>query len=82
MVTSGLGNNEEPKKRLRSGSVAMLILWTAIGAGALLLLFCASEAQGAASSTIAAIKPIPDILVIGKTPFMIQRRGAGSGSRR
>ena len=48
--------------------------------GALLLLFCASEAQGAASSTIAAIKPILDILVIGKTPFMIQRCGAGSGS--
>ncbi|HEY0342550.1 MAG TPA: hypothetical protein VGC34_17250, partial [Steroidobacteraceae bacterium] len=38
MVTSGVGNNEEPKKRLRPGSVAMLILWTAIGAGALLLL--------------------------------------------
>ena len=48
--------------------------------GTLLLLFCASEAQDAASSTIAAIKPIPDILVIGKTPFMIQRCGAGSGS--
>jgi nitrogen fixation/metabolism regulation signal transduction histidine kinase len=38
MVTSGLNDNEEPKRRLRPSSAAMLILWTAIGAGALLLL--------------------------------------------
>jgi len=36
MVTSGV--NEETKARLRPGSAALLILWTAIGAGALLLL--------------------------------------------
>jgi len=36
MVTSGV--NEETKGRLRPGSVALLVLWTAIGAGALLLL--------------------------------------------
>ncbi len=48
MVTAGVGNNEEPKKRLRPGSVAMLILWTAIGAGALLLLL--KSVQNSASS--------------------------------
>ncbi|MGH8209155.1 MAG: two-component sensor histidine kinase, partial [Steroidobacteraceae bacterium] len=36
MVTSGV--SEEPKRRLRPGSAALLVLWTAIGAGALLLL--------------------------------------------
>ncbi len=36
MVTSSV--NEETKKRWRPGGAAMLILWTAIGAGALLLL--------------------------------------------
>ena len=36
MVTSGV--NEEAKGRVRSSSAALLILWTAIGAGALLLL--------------------------------------------
>jgi PAS domain S-box-containing protein len=36
MVTSGV--NEETKARIRPGSAALLILWTAIGAGALLLL--------------------------------------------
>ena len=38
MVTSGLNDNEETKRRLRPSSAALLILWTAIGAGALLLL--------------------------------------------
>lgn len=38
MVTSGVNNNEETKRRLRPSSAALLILWTAIGAGALLLL--------------------------------------------
>jgi len=38
MVTSGVNDNEETKRRLRPSSAAMLILWTAIGAGALLLL--------------------------------------------
>src|SRR3984893_19572866 len=36
MVTPGL--NGEPKKRMRLSGAALLILWTAIGAGALLLL--------------------------------------------
>ena len=36
MVTTNM--NEEVKQRLRPGSVLMLVLWTAIGAGALLLL--------------------------------------------
>jgi PAS domain S-box-containing protein len=36
MVTSGV--NEEKKAGIRPGSAALLILWTAIGAGALLLL--------------------------------------------
>ena len=38
MVTSGLNDNEEPKRRLRPSSAALLILWGAIGLGALLLL--------------------------------------------
>jgi PAS domain S-box-containing protein len=37
MVTPGV-NNEQKKGRLRLGSAALLVLWTAIGAGALLLL--------------------------------------------
>jgi hypothetical protein len=45
-------------------------------------LLSAGEAHGAISRTTAAIRPSPDILVIGETPFMIQRCGAGSGSRR
>jgi nitrogen fixation/metabolism regulation signal transduction histidine kinase len=36
MVTSGV--NEETKARIKPGSAALLLLWTAIGAGALLLL--------------------------------------------
>jgi nitrogen fixation/metabolism regulation signal transduction histidine kinase len=36
MVTSGM--NEESRTRIRPGSAALLVLWTAIGAGALLLL--------------------------------------------
>src|SRR5581483_7968214 len=44
--------------------------------------FRASTGPCATSRTTAAIRPIPDILVIGKTPFMIQRCGAGSCSRR
>ena len=36
MVTSGV--SEESKTRIRPGSAALLVLWTAIGAGALLLL--------------------------------------------
>ena len=36
MVTTNM--NEEVKQRLRPGSVLLLVLWTAIGAGALLLL--------------------------------------------
>jgi nitrogen fixation/metabolism regulation signal transduction histidine kinase len=36
MVTSGV--NEETNARIRPGSAALLVLWTAIGAGALLLL--------------------------------------------
>ena len=36
MVTPGV--NGEPKKRMRLSGAALLILWTAIGAGALLLL--------------------------------------------
>lgn len=36
MVTPGV--NEETKTRIRPGSAALLVLWTAIGAGALLLL--------------------------------------------
>src|SRR5580692_1350081 len=38
MVTSGLNDNEEPKRRLRLSGAALLILWGAIGLGALLLL--------------------------------------------
>jgi hypothetical protein len=41
----------------------------------------AGMAIGMASSASAASRPIPDILVIGKTPFIIQPCGAGSGSR-
>jgi len=50
--------------------------------GGALALFCAGATVGAVNSAIAAIKPNPVILVIGKTPFMIQRCGAPSGSRR
>jgi PAS domain S-box-containing protein len=38
MVTSGVNDNEEPKRRLRLSSAGLLILWGAIGLGALLLL--------------------------------------------
>src|SRR5580692_2609985 len=38
MVTSGVNDNEEPKSRLRLSGAGLLILWGAIGLGALLLL--------------------------------------------
>jgi hypothetical protein len=41
---------------------------------------CARDTAGAASMRIAASMATADVLVIGKSPFNIQRRGAGSGS--